>query len=374
VHLSDFIRDNMEELLLEWEVFAQTLLRPGKELDRAGLRDDAESLLRAIALDMELAQSPEEQFLKSRGGRRRERSAVPRPAITHAHERYVIGFDLDQLVAEYRAVRASVIRLWTQKMGHADQATLQELTRFNEAVDEVLADSVARYGATVERAKNLFLAVLGHDLRTPLSAVLAGASAILKSEEESDGNVKTAAMILRSGMRMSQMVADLVDFTRARLGNAVPLVRVPMDLGVTVGEVLAEIEAAHPHHTLRLATSGDLRGSWDSPRMKQALANLIQNAVHHGTANTPISVSVNGLGGQVVLTVHNSGPPIPEQDRERIFEPLVSAAETSSPLVSPHIGLGLYITRQIVQDHGGTIGVESAELAGTTFTMSLPRQ
>jgi signal transduction histidine kinase len=259
-------------------------------------------------------------------------------------------------------------------MGHADQATLQELTRFNEAVDEVLADSVARYGATVERAKNLFLAVLGHDLRTPLSAVLAGASAILKSEEESDGNVKTAAMILRSGMRMSQMVADLVDFTRARLGNAVPLVRVPMDLGVTVGEVLAEIEAAHPHHTLRLATSGDLRGSWDSPRMKQALANLIQNAVHHGTANTPISVSVNGLGGQVVLTVHNSGPPIPEQDRERIFEPLVSAAETSSPLVSPHIGLGLYITRQIVQDHGGTIGVESAELAGTTFTMSLPRQ
>ena len=272
----------MEELLLEWEAFAQTLLPPGKELDRAGLRNDAESLLRAIALDMELAQSPEEELLKSRGGRVRERSSVPRPALTHAHERYMIGFDLDQLVAEYRAVRASVIRLWTQKMGHADQAALQELTRFNEAVDEVLADSVARYSATVERAKNLFLAVLGHDLRTPLSAVLAGASAILKSEEESNGSVKTAAIILRSGMRMSQMVADLIDFTRARLGNGLPLVRVPMDLGVTVREALEEIEAAHPHHTLRLATSGDLRGSWDSARMKQALANLIQNAVHHG--------------------------------------------------------------------------------------------
>jgi signal transduction histidine kinase len=374
MRLSDFIRDNMEELLLEWEAFARTLLPPGKTLGPTGLRDDAESLLRAIALDMELAQSPDQEALKSRGGRFRERSAVPQPARTHAHDRYIIGFDLDQLLAEYRAMRASVIRLWVQKVGQADQAALQELTRFNEAIDELLADSVAHYGATVERAKNLFLAVLGHDLRTPLSAVLAAGSAILRAESESTGTVKAAAVILRSGARMSQMVSDLVDFTRARLGDGIPLVRVPMDLGVAVREALEEIEAAHPQHTLRLATSGDLRGSWDSARMKQALANLIQNAVHHGTANTPITVSVSGHGGQVVLTVHNDGPPIPEEDRERIFEPLVTAAETSSPHTSTHIGLGLYITRQIVGGHGGAIGVESAELTGTTFTVSLPRQ
>ena len=364
----------MEELLLEWEAFARTLLPPGKTLDRTGLRDDAESLLRAIALDMELAQSPEQEALKSRGNRFRERSAVPQPARMHAHDRYIIGFDLDQLLAEYRAMRASVIRLWTQKMGQADQAALRELTRFNEAIDELLADSVAHYGATVERAKNLFLAVLGHDLRTPLSAVLAAGSAILRAESETTGTVKAAAVILRSGARMSQMVSDLVDFTRARLGEGIPVVRVPMDLGLAVRDALEEIEAAHPQHTLRLTTSGDLRGSWDSARLKQALANLIQNAVHHGTANTPITISVIGHDGQVVLTVHNDGPPIPEQDRDRIFEPLVTAAETSSPHTSAHIGLGLYITRQIVGGHGGTIDVESTELAGTTFTVSLPRR
>jgi signal transduction histidine kinase len=108
--------------------------------------------------------------------------------------------------------------------------------------------------------------------------------------------------------------------------------------------------------------------------MKQALSNLIENAVQHVTSNTPITVSVSEDTEQVVLTVHNYGPPIPESDRPRIFEPLVRVAETSSPAVSTHMGLGLYIVRQIVQAHAGTIAMESTESAGTTFTARLPRQ
>ena len=363
----------MAELLSEWESFAQTLLPPGKTLNQAGLRDDAESVLRAIAQDMETAQSPAQQALKSKGGRPGDRS-LELSSHAHAHDRYAIGFDVDQLVAEYRAVRASVIRLWTRKMGQADSSTLEELTRFNEAIDEMLADSVARYSAIVERAKNLFLAVLGHDLRTPLSAVLAAANTLLLSEDESNRTAKTAALILRSSTRMGQMVSDLVDFTRTRLGSGVPLVRLPMDLGVAAAEAIEEIEAANPQHTLGLAKRGDLRGSWDEARMKQALANLIGNAVDHGTSGTPITVSVSGDGEHVVLRVHNHGPPIPEADRARIFEPLVGVAETSSPVVSTHMGLGLYIVRQIVQGHGGTVDVESSESAGTTFTATFPRQ
>jgi len=363
----------MEEILREWESFAQTRLPSGKTLNQAELRDDAENLLRAIALDMESAQSPAQQVLKSKGGRPGDRS-LESSSHTHAHDRYSIGFDVDQLIAEYRAVRASVTRLWTRKMAQADRSALEELTRFNEAIDEVLADSVARYSAVVERAKNLFLAVLGHDLRTPLSAVLAAANALLLSEDESDRTVKTAALILRSGTRMRQMVSDLVDFTRTRLGDGVPLVRLPMDLGVAAQEAIEEIETAYPEHTVRLAKSGDLCGSWDEARMKQALTNLIQNAVQHGTSGTTITVSVSGNGEQVVLTVHNHAPPIPESDRARIFEPLVAVAETSSPVVSTHMGLGLYIVRQIVQGHGGTVDVESTESAGTTFTANFPRQ
>lgn len=372
MRLSKFILDNIEELLSEWESFAKTLLPPGKTLNTAELRDDAENLLKAIARDMESAQSGAQQAPKPM--RPADRRSFDRSSHTHAHARYAMGFDVDQLVAEYRAVRASVIRLWTKKMGQADYSTLEELTRFNEAVDEAMADSVARYSAVVERAKTLFLAALGHDLRTPLHAVLGAANTLLLSENETNRTVKTAALILRTGTRMSQMVADLIDFTRARLGDGVPLLRRPMDLGVTAQEVLEEIGAAYPVQTVRLAKSGNLRGSWDEGRMKQALSNLIENAVQHVTSNTPITVSVSEDAEQVVLRVHNYGPPIPESDRPRIFEPLVRVAETSSPAISTHMGLGLYIVRQIVQAHGGTIAMESTESAGTTFTAKIPRQ
>ena len=361
----------MEEILTDWESFAQSLLPAGKTLNKAALRDDAENLLRAIAQDMETAQSSTQQTLKSRGHRR---SADALNAQEHAHDRYNIGLNLDQLLAEYRAVRASVIRLWTQKMGQADYTALQELTRFNEAVDEVMADSVARYGAIVERAKTLFLAILGHDLRTPLSAVLNAANALLLAEGEGPRTAKTAALILRSSTRMSQMVSDLTDFTRARLGEGLPLNRQPMDLGVTAQETIEEVHAVHPEHEMRFAGSGDLRGSWDEARIKQALTNLIENATQHVTSKTPIAVSASGDGKQVLLTVHNHGSQVPEADRARIFEPLVRVAETSSPVVSAHMGLGLYIVRQIVQAHGGTVDLESTESAGTTFAITLPRE
>jgi signal transduction histidine kinase len=373
VTLSVFIRENMEQLLSEWESFAQELLPPGKMLNQAALRNDAETLLRAIALDMETAQNRTQQTLKSKGGGRVAAGSLPLSSHTHAHDRYAIGFDINQLVAEYRAVRASVIGLWTQNLGHADRAALEELTRFNEAIDEMLADSVTVYAEIVERAKNLFLAVLGHDLRSPLSAVLSAANALVLSEESSDRTVKTAAMILRSSTRMGKMVSDLIDFTRTRLGDGVPIVRAPMDLGVAIHEVIEEIVSAHPEHALHSALQGDLRGSWDESRIKQVLTNLIENAVQHGVVQRPIAVTGRQDGDRVVLAVHNDGPPIPEQDQARIFEPLVGYSETSSPIVSSNMGLGLYIVRQIVQAHGGTIDVTSSESAGTTFTARLPR-
>lgn len=373
MRLSVFIRENIEQILGDWEVFARELLPPGKTLNQAALRDDAETLLRAIALDMETVQSREQQSLKARGRGRLADQSLALSSHTHAHDRYAVGFDVNQLVAEYRALRASVIALWTGKMGKADKAALEEVTRFNEAIDEMLADSVFLYTDIVERAKNLFLAVLGHDLRSPLGAVLGAANLLLQSEGSDDRTVKTAALILRSSTRMSAMVSDLIDFTRTRLGNGVPIVRSQMDFGAAIHEVVEEIRVAHPEHTLHSATNGDLRGSWDGARMKQVLTNLIENALQHGTIDGPITVTGTGDAEQVVIAVHNEGAPIPEHQWARIFEPLVGTAETTSPIISTNMGLGLYIVRQIVQAHGGTVDMASSASAGTTFTARLPR-
>jgi len=147
-----------------------------------------------------------------------------------------------------------------------------------------------------------------------------------------------------------------------------------MDLGVAAQETIEEVQAAYPEHAMHLARSGDLRGSWDEERIKQALANVIENAAQHATLKIPIAVSASGDGKQVVLTVHNHGLQIPDSDRARIFEPLVRVAETSSPVISAHMGLGLYIVRQVVLAHGGTVDLESTESAGTTFALTLPRQ
>jgi signal transduction histidine kinase len=373
VTLSAFIRDNNEQLLQEWESFARTLLPPGKTLDRPGLRDDAENLLRSIAQDMERPREPA-QPLHHPSDRHIEDRPSDAPAHTHAYDRFAVGFDLDQLVAEYRALRVSVLRLWAERTPHADQLTLRELNRFHEAIDAALAESVGRYSAIMQRSKDLFLAVLGHDLRSPLGAVMAAAGALLQSEEGSNGSAKAAALILRSTTRMGHMVSDLIDFARTRLGTGLPLVRVRTNLGIVLQRAIEETEATHPTRTIRAEAKGNLQGSWDESRIKQVLSNLIENAIYHGNAESAVTVSLRGDDRQVVLTVHNEGAPIPERERERIFEPLITAPETSSPLTSKHLGLGLYIARQIVRAHGGTIEVQSEASSGTTFTVKLPRE
>lgn len=372
VSLAAFIRDNNEQLLEEWESFARTLLPPGKILDRPGLRDDAENLLRSIAQAMESPRDPAQPLHP--GPHDIEDHRPDAPAHTHAYDRFAVGFDLDQLVAEYRALRTSVLRLWTARTSHADQLTLRELNRFHDAIDAALADSVGRYSAIMQRSKDLFLAVLGHDLRSPLGAVMAAAGALLQSEESDKGSAKAAALILRSTTRMGHMVSDLIDFTRTRLGTGLPLMRTWTNLGIVLQQAIEETEAAHPARNIRVEARGNLQGSWDEGRIKQVLSNLIENAIYHGNAEFAVTVTLRGDDRQVVLTVHNEGAPIPEHERERIFEPLITAPETSSPLTSKHLGLGLYIARQIVRAHGGTIEVQSEASSGTTFTVELPRE
>jgi signal transduction histidine kinase len=170
---------------------------------------------------------------------------------------------------------------------------------------------------------------------------------------------------------MNHMVDDLLDFTRSRLGAAMPVDRRPMDLGQTLAEAIDETKASSPTAAVHLERSGDLRGRWDNARLRQVLSNLMGNAIDYGAPDTPIRVTARGEAEGVVVQVFNQGQAIPRDQLQRIFDPLTRSVPATGS--SSHLGLGLYIVKQIVTAHGGSVAVESADPEGTTFTIRLPR-
>ena len=227
----------------------------------------------------------------------------------------------------------------------------------------------------MDQSRQLFLGILGHDLRNPLNAVQMSAQMLTKMSPADSATIETAAVIDSSARAMSRMITDLLDFTGSGLGGGLPLERVGADLGAVCREVLEESRAAHPECDFRYESWGDLTGHWDPVRVRQVVSNLLGNAVQHGASSCEIDLVVRAEPSEIVMSVHNDGPAIPPEALHTIFDPLVR-------VVSPHqqrprrpgsIGLGLYIVREVVQAHGGTIEVTSTEQSGTTFTAHFPR-
>jgi signal transduction histidine kinase len=373
--LSVFITENLEELLVEWEAFALSLLAPGQTMTPLALRDHATQILLAIAEDIESNQSDLEQAYKSKGFVPIA-EATRTAAMTHGALRYLAGFDLRQLAAEFRALRASVLRLWLKRGGDNGTAFYQ-MTRFNESIDQALAESISNYSDEVSRSRDTFLAILGHDLRSPLSAIVnsslyLGSPGLLPTGEPLDA----ARRINRSAAKMGVMIKDLLEYTRTRLGRAIPISPQATSMDLICKAAVDEIRAVHPERIFRLETSGELRGQFDGERLQQVLANLLDNAVQHGTGLEPITLRAYGERDRVTVQVRNFGRPIPADQLQVIFEPLVQippADASPSGAAAGGLGLGLYIAAEIVKMHGGTIMAESSVRDGTVFSAHLPR-
>ncbi len=374
MRLADFIEANSEKILAEWVAFAATCGPAGHALDLAGLRDHAMAMLKTVIADLRTPQTAAEQVEKSKGNAELGDAATETAAEVHGADRAATGFTLEAMVSEYRALRASVIRLWTKANGSLTGGDLEDLMRFNEAIDQALAESIARFSQGLEQSKEMFLAILGHDLRTPLGAVIMSSQFMLDTGELAEPHLTLAMRIAHSAKRMNHMVGDLLDFTRSRLGSGVPIVRGPVDLAAIARHAVDEVAAAHPESVLQLSTTGDSRGEWDSARISQVLSNLLANAVQHGWAKSPIDVTIHGEIRDVVLRVHNHGEAIAASDLSGLFSPLKRLRPGQSEMwTSTNLGLGLYIAEQIVTAHGGTIDVSSSGDAGTSFTVRLPR-
>lgn len=220
----------------------------------------------------------------------------------------------------------------------------------------------------------MFLAILGHDLRSPIGAILAAAGFLVEEAGLTGGSLTMAFRIQSSSNRMEALIGDLLDLTRSRLGSGIPISRGDADIGTIAREVVEEIAMRHPARDLRYEESGDLRGQWDAMRVSQAVSNVVANAVQHGDPESPVEVTANGNGGDVRVTVRNRGPVIPEDTRQALFDPFrsIGSAEGSTAKLA-NLGLGLYITRQIALAHGGSIDLESSEEHGTTVDLCLPR-
>ena len=229
--LPDYIDQNMGRLLSEWIEFARTRLPAADYMGEEALRDGSKELLRAIVADMKTYQTELQRQEKSRGEQEEHASAIGKTARSHAEERLKSGFTLDQVVAEYRALRASVIRCWTSDMEAADREKLDELIRFNEAMDQSLTEAVRWFNEELERMRDIFVGILGHDLRDPLSAAMSANElqhlAQGKPEVQSKANKATSENL----KRMASMVHDLLDFARTRLDGGLPVSPEPADMG-----------------------------------------------------------------------------------------------------------------------------------------------
>ena len=341
-------------------------------LDATGLRNHAETMLRTVALDMKSSQTALQQFEKSRG--MQATSSVETAAQAHAVTRLSAGFTLDQVVAEYRALRASVLRLWLSQPMANESHAIDDMVRFNEAIDQALGESITSYGIAVETTRKLVLGVLGHDLRTPMTAALLGAEMLSRKSQLNERDRKVADQIAASVTRSRQIVTDLLDLAKANLGTGIPIQKEPVDLSQVCHTLVEELRVSRPEITIVLKGGQQALGQFDATRMGQAFSNLIANAFHHGDHARPITVTLTQGPEAVEFSVHNWGKPIAPDMLPHLFNP---QARYSRPTSEHHeasggLGLGLFIVGEIVARHGGAIDVESNTSSGTTFRISLP--
>lgn len=375
--LSTFIESHVDQIVAEWTLFARTMLPSAKTMTDLALRDHGRAILLAISEEMTTRQSEAQRTMKSKGADSAEEK-TPTAAATHGALRQIAGFDLVQLVAEFRAMRASVLALWRKSQGSdsAGAQAIEEIARFNEGIDQALSESVNSYSAGVEASRDMFLAVLGHDLRGPLSVISMSNMLMSRPDLSEESRLNAGMQIERATKSMSGLITDLLEFTRTRLGAGIPINGSACDLRAVCEEAVDSIRTSYPASEFVLDVEGELAVRGDVPRLHQALSNLLHNAVQHGERNKPIIVRAKADGAEAVVTVKNFGRPIPLEWLQVIFEPLIQAP---SAVVEPHersktsLGLGLFIAREIVRGHNGEIGVESSTATGTVFTIRLPR-
>lgn len=261
-------------------------------------------------------------------------------------------------------------------------------TRGYDEHDLVFAEELARRASTAMHNAELFqtakkervraeeaaelrerlVAVVGHDLRQPLASIDVRL-ALLRRLSMKPEFLEYLEGLQASSRRMSRMIEQILDFTRTRLGGGLELVFAPMDLREALVPIVDELRSAHPAATIQVQCP-KLRGAWDRDRLEQVFSNLIGNALAHGDPDKPVTVTAGAEALRVWVQVHNEGPPIPQELQSILFNPFRMGERSSRSPAG--LGLGLYISNEVIVRHGGQIEVRSTAIEGTTFRVVLP--
>ncbi|MCI0673728.1 MAG: PAS domain-containing protein [Myxococcaceae bacterium] len=276
---------------------------------------------------------------------------------------------------EYRFLRADGIYLTLLDRGYLVRDTEGRALRMISSMMDITSlkraeEEKAREAEFRER----FIGILGHDLRTPLNAISLSAQALRRRGPLGDKQRDMVNRIQSSTQRMERMITEILDLTRARLAGGIPVFRRECNLHLVCRQVVLETRAAWPERNIRFETEGLAQGEWDSERLTQALTNLVSNACQHSPEDSAITVRCYDAGERQVVEVHNVGEPIAPELLPTLFEAFRQGPTTrgqSRP--TSGLGLGLFIVREILRAHGGTVDVRSTLHGGTTFSMVLPR-
>ncbi len=375
--LSNFLTEHNAEILSEWDRFARQTAPAGSDVSVKVLRDHAQELLTAIASNIELMQGETKPSRTSKSCLLAQDKLYAAASI-HGMLRHHGGFHLREVASEFVALRASVMHLWLPLVKNMTRERSYEMMGFNEAIDEALSESINTFSEQNARIRDTFLAVLGHDLRTPLNVITMNGELLKKVPDVPDTVHACGARIVISAARMALMINDLLEYGRTQLGEHLALKRHALNIEKVCQAILDEARAVHPAQAFVLKASGAVTGSFDEARLQQVFANLLCNAARYSEPDQPITVTVEGQDNAIAVKVHNVGPVIPEKSLQTIFEPLVQLAQEDefsefSESASHSVGLGLYIAREITEAHGGSIHAASSRESGTAFTVLLPR-
>lgn len=239
-----------------------------------------------------------------------------------------------------------------------------ELEAEENALEREEALKLARQS---DQAKARFMSILGHDLRSPLNTIMMAATVQKMGKLDAEKDLEMSEKIIKTAKRMQFLIEDLLDTTQTFQGDRIKIERKNIDLSSICFEIIDEFKVANPSLNIQFHTQGKCMGEWDEGRIGQVLTNLLSNAVSYGNTKKPIKVDLIEECDEVILQVNNQGNLINEEVKEQIFTPFWRGARKKTN--SSGLGLGLYIVKQIVESHDGTINFESTPEYGTTFTV-----